>query len=93
MTKPKAVNSVEFDYTSVNGLSTEEAERILVEEGPNELEAHKPRSIFWIVLEVMKEPMFLMLLACAGLYFGLGDWKEGIMLAGFVFFIIGCAFY
>ncbi|KAH3760947.1 cation-translocating P-type ATPase [Pelomyxa schiedti] len=90
--KPIATGA-DFDFTKVSGLSNEEVEALQKAEGFNELEQHKPRSLIWIVLGVMKEPMFIMLLVCCILYFALGDWKEGLMLVCFVFFIIGITIY
>ncbi len=42
---------------------------------------------------VVKEPMFLLLVACGTLYLVLGDVQEGLMLLGFVFVIMGIEFY
>ncbi|MDO9615923.1 MAG: cation-translocating P-type ATPase, partial [Bacteroidota bacterium] len=42
---------------------------------------------------VVKEPMFMLLVACGVLYLVLGDVQEGLMLMGFVIFIMGIEFY
>ncbi len=62
------------------GLSEADAARRLVEVGANELPRPRRRDIGRIVFETLREPMFLLLLAAAGLYLGLGDTLEGIFL-------------
>lgn len=42
---------------------------------------------------VIKEPMFLLLVACGLLYCFLGDIQEAVMLLGFVIVIIGITVY
>jgi len=75
------------------GLSENEAQEKLVREGFNELPSSKPRNLFAIALGVVKEPMFLLLVACGTLYLILGDVQEGLMLLGFVFVIMGIELY
>ena len=48
---------------AVTGLTEREAAERLVREGPNELPSSKPRSPFAIAFEVVREPMFLLLVA------------------------------
>ena len=55
---------------ALRGLSHEEARGRLEKEGYNELPSEKPRSIFAILLGVIREPMFLLLLGGGGVYFG-----------------------
>jgi len=62
-------------------------------EGLNELPSSKPKNLFAIAWGVVKEPMFLLLVACGTLYLFLGDVQEGLMLLGFVFVIMGIEFY
>ena len=78
-----------FDLSDLGGLTDEEAARRLAAEGPNELPSAKKRGPFAIALEVVKEPMFLLLIACGSLYLLLGDVKEALLLLGFVFVVIG----
>ncbi len=77
------------DIGSVAGLSGKEAGEKLQSEGYNELPSQQKRSIFWIIFEVIHEPMFLLLVASGLIYFALGDVTEGIMLMSFVVVIIG----
>ena len=77
----------------VNGLSeTEVASRRAVD-GFNELPSVKNRKVFAIALEIVREPMFLLLAACGAIYFLLGDAQEAVMLLGFVVFIAGISLY
>ena len=62
-------------------------------QGPNELPSAKKRGIAAIAFEVVKEPMFLLLLACGVIYLVLGDIQEAIMLLGFVVVIMGITIY
>jgi len=78
---------------SLQGLSKAEAARRLIEEGYNELPSSKPKNVFQIALGVVKEPMFILLVACGTLYLILGDVNEGLMLLSFVFVIMGIEFY
>jgi len=83
----------EFSLDSIKGLSTQEASRRLAEEGYNELPSASRRTIFAIAFEVVREPMFLLLVACGAIYFFLGEVQEGIMLLGFVLVIMTITFY
>ena len=81
------------DKLVLEGLSRAEAAARLAAEGANELPSAKPRNVWRIALEVTREPMFLLLLACGLLYLLVGDTGEALMLLGFVFVIIGITFY
>ena len=74
--------------TADAGISAGEAARRLARDGHNELPAAKPRSFPAIAGSVMREPMFLLLLACGAVYLFLGDTGEALMLLGFVVIII-----
>lgn len=75
------------------GLSTSEVIEKLKKDGFNELPSSKPKNIFQLAFSVVKEPMFLLLVACGTLYLVLGDIQEGLMLLGFVFVVMGIEFY
>jgi Ca2+-transporting ATPase len=82
-----------YDDTNLQGLTEQEALERLAQDGYNELPQAKRRNLLHILLEVVREPMFLMLIACGVLYLFLGDPEEALMLMGFVFVIIGITFY
>jgi Ca2+-transporting ATPase len=83
----------ELDITKIPGISEERATYFLKEQGYNELPSTKKRSIFTILFEVVREPMFLLLIASGTIYLFLGSLDEALMLLGFVFVIIGITFY
>ncbi len=85
--------SLTFQNESIKGLSNNEASERLQKDGYNELPSSKPKSILKIALGVIKEPMFLLLVACGTLYLVIGDMQEGLMLLSFVFVIMGIEFY
>jgi len=66
-----------------NGLSFAEARRRLTTEGYNELPRQGQRTLFGIVLEVLREPMFLLLLLGGTAYLLLGDLQEALILLAF----------
>ena len=70
------------------GLSEDDARARLGEEGPNELPAQQKRNLLAIVLEVVREPMFLMLVAAGIVYLLLGEPADALMLLGFVFVVM-----
>jgi Ca2+-transporting ATPase len=76
-----------------HGLSDSQVHEKIKKEGHNELPSSKPKNILAIALGVIKEPMFLLLVACGTLYLVLGDVHEGLMLLGFVFVIMGIELY
>ena len=82
-----------LDLDSVKGLSHQEAAEKIRTEGYNELPESKQRGIFGIIVEVIHEPMFILLVASGLIYFVLGDVTEGIMLMSFVVVIIGITVY
>ena len=59
----------------------------------NELPSAGKRGILSIAAGVVREPMFLLLLACGALYLILGDVQEAVMLLGFVVVIMGITIY
>lgn len=85
--------STDFDEHNLQGLTEQETLERLAQDGYNELPSTKKRTFFHMLFEVIREPMFLMLIACGLLYLFLGDQAEALMLLGFVFVIIGITFY
>ena len=81
------------DIETIQGLSSEEAAERIKSFGFNELLEHKKDGIADIILEVAREPMFLLLVASGLIYFFLGDITEAVMLMSFVLVIIGITVY
>lgn len=77
----------------LTGLTEQEVLDRQNRDGFNELEQKKSRQFLDLIKDIVKEPMFMLLVACGTLYLILGDVQEGIMLLGFVFFIMGIEYY
>ncbi|MBI2818601.1 MAG: cation-translocating P-type ATPase [Acidobacteria bacterium] len=80
-------------WQHLEGLSEPEAARRLAAEGWNELPSARPRTNLNLVLDVLREPMLLILLATGSIYVFLGEPQEAIALLFAVFLIIGIEFY
>lgn len=74
------------------GLSQAEVTQARAEYGLNELEPQKKESFLGKLLHVFTEPMFLLLIATASIYFILGEVTDGLIMLGFVLFISGIEF-
>ena len=79
-------------FSGLNGLTDNEVKTRVARDGYNELQGSRSRSFWAIIFGVVKEPMFLLLVACGALYMILGDIQEGFMLLGFVFVVMGIEF-
>jgi len=75
------------------GLSDAEAASRIAHYGFNELPSSKPRPTIRIALEVVREPMLVLLLACGGTYLLLGDVQGAIILLIFVVVVIAITLY
>jgi Ca2+-transporting ATPase len=83
----------DVDRQTLSGLSAAEADARLRRDGYNDLPAGRRRGPLTIVVDVLREPMFLLLVACGTIYFALGDAQEASMLLGFVLLITGLTLY
>lgn len=75
------------------GLSQSEAADLLKKHGYNELATDGPKSLWGVAGEVIREPMFLLLLSCGGVYMALGDFREGVILLSTIIILIGITFF
>ena len=75
------------------GLSNEQATQLLGELGPNEIEQTTGRPIWRRWLDMLRQPMFALLVAAAVLYLALGDLTEGLTLSVFVLAVLALTFY
>jgi len=78
---------------SLTGLTSAEAAARLARDGPNELPGKDKRRGWRLLIDVVREPMFLLLIACGGIYLVLGEPEEAVILLGFVGVIIAITFY
>ena len=70
------------------GLDPALAAARLRDEGPNELGVSQRRTLRDIAWEVVREPMFLLLLGAGAIYLVMGDTHEALVLLGFVVVIM-----
>jgi Ca2+-transporting ATPase len=82
-----------LDLEGLEGLSPAEAARRLTQQGPNELPTAKARPLWALALEVVREPMFLLLVGAGSIYLLLGDLREASMLLTFVLLVMGITLY
>ena len=70
------------------GLTTSEAEQRLAETGYNELAPPHARRFYEITADILREPMFLLLIAAGIIYLLLGSLEDALMLLCFVLVVI-----
>lgn len=73
----------------MKGLGSAEAAARLAAEGPNALPVPGRHGLAVIALGVLREPMFLLLIAATGIYLVLGDVHEAMVLAASIVGVIG----
>ena len=78
---------------TLTGLSNEEAAFRLQKHGPNAFDTEPPRTWARRLLDMAREPMFMLLVAAAMLYIVLGDLVEGLTLSLFVLAVLGMTFW
>ncbi len=76
------LHTMSHDVGALTGLSQAEAEARLAADGPNELPGRDSRNTIGIIIEVLKEPMLLMLVAACVVYLALGDFHEAVLIVG-----------
>lgn len=82
-----------FDINTMTGLSEQEAAQRLVKEGYNELPTTRQRTMLALALDIVREPMFMLLIGGGIIYIFLGDVREALILLGSIFLIMGITFY
>jgi Ca2+-transporting ATPase len=73
---------------SPRGLTEVEAQRRLAADGANELPTQKQRGIARIALEVLKEPMLIMLVVGGALYLALGEPRDAAVLIASIVVVV-----
>jgi P-type Ca2+ transporter type 2C len=72
----------------VTGLSSAEAAARLAAEGPNALSSAGRKGMAAIALEVLREPMLLLLIAAAAVYLLVGDAREALVLVASIAVVV-----
>ena len=70
-------------------MTTQEARALQARYGTNELTVQKKESFFTKAVGIISEPMFLLLIVAAAIYFILGEPSDALILLVFVVGIIG----
>lgn len=65
---------------SIRGLSKEEVKESRLKNGFNSLEHQKKNNLLLSILEMIKEPMFILLVIATSIYFITGDYGNGIFM-------------
>lgn len=77
-----------MEQKKLTGLTTQEAHEGQKIHGKNELTQEKPESFFKKILSILSEPMFILLMVAAVVYFILGEPRDGAIMLVFVVGII-----
>ena len=78
---------------TAQGLTTAQAQVRLAADGPNEVAQGTRRSVGRRLADMLRQPMFALLVAAALLYMLLGDLTEGLTLSVFVLAVLVLSFY
>ena len=73
---------------SIAGLTTGQVKKLQAEFGRNELTPQKKKNILYEILKALSEPMFILLIVAAVIYFLLGQPRDGAIMLVFVLGII-----
>jgi Ca2+-transporting ATPase len=76
-----------------SGLTEREVHSRLKQFGYNELKSSSSNNLSHIAVSLIKEPLFVLLLACGILYMTIGDYQEGIILVFTILIIICITFF
>src|SRR5262249_20259782 len=90
---PADLLTIDPNPRSLHGLTAGQAADRLRDDGPNELPSREDRRLAEMALEIVREPMILLLLACGAVYVVLGDAREAAVLLASVFVVIGITLY
>ncbi|QDH59824.1 cation-translocating P-type ATPase [Pandoraea pnomenusa] len=75
------------------GLSTLQVTQQRARHGSNVVDARSRGDWRFVLADVLREPMFLLLLAASGVYFALGDRTEALTLCAFVLGVVSLTVY
>ncbi|MDA8128955.1 MAG: cation-translocating P-type ATPase [Betaproteobacteria bacterium] len=90
MSQPAAPSCETPDF---RGLTAAEVRERLAQDRPNVLPEADGHGMARLVFEVVREPMFILLLAAAAIYLVLGDLHEALLLLFFVCVVMGITLY
>ncbi|MFA5264364.1 MAG: magnesium-translocating P-type ATPase, partial [Opitutaceae bacterium] len=79
--------------TSANGLSSDQAQRLLDECGPNTIAAGKNRSIWIDLLDRCRNPLVIQLLIIASVSYVMDDIRSTVVVGGMVFLSVFLSYF
>ena len=86
------MNTTTTEKSDQDGLTEQQARERLAQYGHNELPSEEKKGIYRVLVEVIREPMFILLIGCAVLYMLLGNTREGFVLLSTILIIIFISF-
>jgi len=89
MEDPGLLPQAQLDTTSMQGLTQQEAAQRLKTDGFNQLPKQNKRNPFRILVDVLREPMFALLIGGGVIYWLLGDAMEAVLLLIFASLSVG----
>ena len=87
------VSSVVPGVASLQGLSSREAAERLRREGPNEIPAAGRGGVVALAVDVLREPMILLLVAAGAIYFALGETRDAVILLISILAVVGISLF
>jgi Ca2+-transporting ATPase len=81
------------DINHYSGLKDSDIPSLLKKFGKNELTGQKRNGFLYAVWNILKEPMFIMLLVASSLYFILGEANEGLLMLVAMIFVVAISIY
>ena len=82
-----------IENLEIQGLSEEQVEASRAAHGVNRMEFKKQNRLIELVKSLVKEPMILLLLVAAAIYFITGDYGDGIFMAVAIFLVAAISIY
>lgn len=78
---------------SLSGLTESEVLQSRAKKGTNSLEHQHKNSLIFSLIEMVKEPMFLLLLIATSIYFITGDYGDGLFMTGAIVLVSTISLY
>ncbi|CAN1566502.1 MgtA Cation transport ATPase [Flavobacteriaceae bacterium] len=78
---------------SISGLNKVEVEQSRIKNGFNSIEHQKKNNLLSSIIEMVKEPMFLLLLTATSIYFITSDFGNGIFMAAAILLVSTISLY
>jgi P-type Ca2+ transporter type 2C len=83
----------EIEQTTIRGLSIQQIPALQQQYGDNIFQADPPRRFMHMVLDIVREPMFILLVVACTIYFVLSQIKEGFMMVAAMLFVAAISIY